>query len=334
MMNLETTYLGLDLPHPLIASASPLSKSLDGIRSLEDGGAAAIVLFSLFEEQLRQEQESFEHLTSVGAESCGESLGFFPEAVEYDRAPDDYLALVQAAVQAVDVPIIGSLNGTTLEAWTDYARQIEAAGAAALELNVYHLPTDLNTTGAAVESRYTEIVRAVCETVDIPVAVKLGPYFSAPGDLFGQLVQAGAAGLVLFNRFYQPDFNLEKMEVEPSLELSQSYEMRLPLLWIAVCFERIEASLAATTGVQSGMDAAKYLLAGADVVMTTSALLRNGPGYLGVMREQLEQWMDRRDFESVRQIKGAMSRRRVADPGSFERANYIRTLQSWKNPFL
>ncbi|MDX1569800.1 MAG: dihydroorotate dehydrogenase-like protein [Xanthomonadales bacterium] len=333
-MNLETTYLGLDLPHPLVASSSPISKSLDGIRRLEEGGAAAIVLFSLFEEQLRQEQESFDHLTSVGTESYGESLGFFPDAVEYDRAPDDYLELISNAVEAVDVPIIASLNGTTLEAWTDYAGQIEEAGAAALELNVYHLPTDLNTTGAAVESRYTEIVRAVCETVDIPVAVKLGPYFSAPGDLFGQLIDAGASGLVLFNRFYQPDFDLEKMEVEPSLELSQSYEMRLPLLWIAVCFGRIEASLAATTGVQTGVDAAKYILAGADAVMTTSSLLRNGPDHLRVICEQLEQWMDRRDFESVRQIKGSMSRQRVADPSTFERANYIRTLQSWKNPYL
>ena len=236
---------------------------------------------------------------------------------------------MRRAREACDVPIIASLNGTTRAGWIDFARELQQAGAHALELNIYYLPTDPSSSSAAVEQRYIDIVKAVVEVLDIPVAVKLGPYFSAFGEFAGRIVDAGASGLVLFNRFYQPDFNLDQLTVEPTLELSEPGETRLPLLWIAVLHGRIRASLAATTGVRTGQDAARYLLAGADVVMSTSETLRNGPERLGGIRDELLQWMERKGFESADQIRGSMSQQKVGDPEAFERANYIRTLQSW-----
>lgn len=332
-MDLRTCYLGLDLPHPVVASAGPLSSTIDGVRRLADAGAAAIVLCSLFEEQIRWESAAFEYLTAASAESFAESLTYFP-AVEGDRiGPDDYLELVRESAASAGVPIIGSLNGATDSGWIDYARQIQSAGAAAIELNIYHIPTDPDASARAVEERYLSIVRHVRSAVSIPVAVKVSPFFSAMGEMARRLVEAGADGLVLFNRFFEPDFDLETLSVAPTLELSSATEIRLPLLWIAVLHGRINASLAATRGVQSGAEVVKYLLAGADATMTTSALLRHGPARLRTLVGELTQWMEKREYESVRQMKGAMSRQNVADPGAFERANYLKVLGSYRSSY-
>jgi dihydroorotate dehydrogenase (fumarate) len=330
MPDLSTTYLGLPLQHPIVASAGPISQSLDGIRRLEDGGAAAIVLFSLFEEQIRLENAAIDRLMAVGADSSGEASSYFPPMGDFAAGPEAYLTIVRQARQAVRVPIIASLNGSTPDGWVDYARQLHDAGAHAIELNLFHIPADLHATGRDVEQRYEDVVRSVCSAVPIPVAVKTSPYFSALGEMARRFVQAGAQGLVLFNRFYQPDFDLERMEVTPSLELSAPTEIRLPLLWLAVLRGRLDASLAATTGVHSHIEAAKYLLAGADVVMTTSAVLKHGPGHFSVIRADLDRWMDSKGFASVAQIRGSMSQQHVADPTAFERANYIKILQSWR----
>ena len=332
-MDLRTRYLGLDLAHPIVASASPLSKSLDGIRRLEDAGAAAIVLFSLFEEQIHQENEAFDHLSEFGSESFAESLSYFPAVGQDPVGPDSYLELIRRAREAVAVPLIGSLNGMTDQGWTSFARLIAEAGAHAIELNVFSLPTDPAISARDVEQRTVDVVTAVRRTVAIPVAVKLSPFFSAPGELAARLVAAGADGLALFNRFYQPDFNLERLEVEPSLELSKPNEIRLPLLWIALLHGRVRVSLAATTGVDSATEVVKYLLAGADAVMTTSALLRHGVGHLRTLIAGLSEWLERHECDSVAQIRGSMSLRKVANPEAFERANYIRILQSYRSPY-
>lgn len=331
---LNTNYLGLPLSHPLVASASPLSHTLDGIRRLEDGGAAAIVLFSLFEEQIRHDNAALTYLLQNGSESFAESLSYFPDMSDYEVGPESYLDLIRRARETVDVPIIASLNGVTPSGWTDYARLMQQAGAQAIELNIFHIPADPNISSADVERRFVEIVQSVRSTVTIPVAVKLSPWFSAMGQMARRLVEAGADGLVLFNRFYQPDFDLDRMQVTPSLELSSPAEIRLPLLWIAILHGRIDASLAATTGVESVTEVVKYLLAGSDAVMTTSALLRHGPGYCRTLVTELQQWLDRRGYDSVRQIQGSMSQQHVKDPTAFERANYIRMLQSYQHPWL
>jgi dihydroorotate dehydrogenase (fumarate) len=323
----------LELAHPLVASASPLSQDLDGIKRLEDAGAAAVVMFSLFEEQIRQENAAFEYLTAVGTDSFAESLSYFPEVDAYEVGPEPYLELIRKATEATGIPIIGSLNGITSEGWIDYAARIEQAGASAIELNVYFVPADLHVSGREVEQRYLEVVRAVKAAVSIPVAMKLSPYFSALGEMAVRLVDAGADGLVLFNRFYQPDFDLDKLEVVPNLKLSDPNEIRLPLRWIAILCNRVRASLAATTGVHSVDEVVKYLLAGADAVMTTSALLKNGPEHMTTLVDGLTVWLDRRGYESVAQMKGAMSQRHVADPSAFERANYIKVLESFRNPY-
>jgi len=332
-VDLRTRYLGLDLAHPIVASASPLSKSLDGIRRLEDAGAAAIVLFSLFEEQIHQENEAFDHLSEFGSESFAESLSYFPAVGQDPVGPDSYLELIRRAREAVAVPLIGSLNGMTDQGWTSFASLIAEAGAHAIELNVFSLPTDPAISARDVEQRTVDVVTAVRRTVAIPVAVKLSPFFSAPGELAARLVAAGADGLALFNRFYQPDFNLERLEVEPSLELSKPSEIRLPLLWIALLHGRVRVSLAATTGVESATEVVKYLLAGADAVMTTSALLRHGVGHLRTLIAGLSEWLERHECDSVAQIRGSMSLRKVANPEAFERANYIRILQSYRSPY-
>jgi len=330
MPNLSTTYLGLSLPHPVVASAGPLSHDLDGIRRLEDGGAAAIVLFSLFEEQIRWENEALAILTAMGADSTGEASTYFPPIGDFAAGPEAYLGLLRRAREAVGVPVIASLNGTTSSGWVDYARLMHEAGASAIELNIFYVPADASATGREVEQRSVDIVSAVCRAVPIPVAVKLSPFFSAMGDMARRVVSAGASGLVLFNRFYQPDFDLERMEVTPSLELSSPSEIRLPLLWLGILHGRIQASLAATTGVHTHQEVAKYLLAGADAVMTTSALLKHGPGHVRTLVEGLASWLDRKNFSSVAEIKGSMSQRHVADPTAFERANYMKVLQSWR----
>jgi dihydroorotate dehydrogenase (fumarate) len=334
MADLRTKYMGLDLAHPVIASASPLTKDPAAFKRLEDANAAAVVMFSLFEEQLQWEQASLNHLTEVGTESFPEALSYFPAADAYRVGPDRYLELIRRATESVHIPIIASLNGVTNEGWIDYARQIQQAGAAALELNVYHIPSGLEESGRDVEQRYLDIVKAVKVAVTIPVALKLSPFFSAMADMARQLDAAGADALVLFNRFYQPDFDLETRQVVPDLDLSTPREIRLPLLWIAILYGKIRPSLAATTGVHTPLEIVKYVMAGADAVMTTSALLVNGIPYLGKLVAGLSEWMDAREYASVAQMKGSMSQQRVADPTAFQRANYIRILESYRNPYL
>ncbi|MFN8219537.1 MAG: dihydroorotate dehydrogenase-like protein [Fimbriimonadales bacterium] len=332
-MDLRTKYLGLRLNHPFVASASPLSKTLDGIKRLEDGGASAIVLFSLFEEQLRYENEAYDFLTRYGSDSSAEALSYFPAMSDYKVGPDAYLELIRKATEATHIPIIGSLNGVTDTGWTEYARDMQEAGAEAIELNVYSIPADLSLTGRDVEEMVLDVAKAVSSSVDIPVAMKLSPFFSAFGDMAKRVCDTGIAGLVLFNRFYQPDFDLDKLEVVPSLELSTSAEMRLPLLWIALLYGRLPVSLAATTGVHTGADAVKYVMAGADAVMATSALLQHGASHLRTMLDGMKEWMERQGYDSVEQMRGSMSQAKVADPNAFERANYLKTLQSYVPTF-
>jgi dihydroorotate dehydrogenase (fumarate) len=327
-MDLNTRYMGLELKNPLVASASPLNAALDNIRRLEDAGAAAIVLPSLFEEQIDAEMRQYETLTAAGLESSPEAQRYFPEFDE--PGPQQYLELVRRAVVAVDIPIIGSLNGTTDEGWTSYAKLIEDAGASALELNVYFIPTDLSLTGRDVEERYIEVLRAVRKTIDIPVAIKLGPYFSSMGQIAMAFAAAGADALVLFNRFYQPDIDLVELRLLNDLNLSRGSEIRLPLLWIAILSGRIDASLAASTGVEDSEQVIKYLLAGADVVMTTSALLRNGPQYIENLLAGTISWLSVRDIESVAEIRGLLSQRCIRNPDSFGRANYMKILQGYE----
>jgi len=324
MADLTTSYLGLPLAHPVVASAGPISHDLDGIRRLEDGGAAAIVLFSLFEEQILSENRALQHLSAAGAHTSAEADDYFPAAADLEVGPDAYLDLVHRARASVRVPVIASLNGATSEGWVDYACQLHEAGAHAIELNLFHIPADLRVTGREVEQQYEDVVNAVSGAVPIPIAVKLSPFFSATGEMAQRFVRAGARGLVLFNRFYQPDFDLATLEVAPTLELSSPSEIRLPLLWLAILHGRIDASLAATTGVHTPAEVAKYLLAGADVAMTTSSLLKHGPGHLRVLVDGLNEWMERKGFGSVAVIKGSMSQKHVADPTAFERANYVK----------
>lgn len=329
-MKLATRYLGLELAHPLVASASPLSRTLDGVKRLEDAGAAAIVVHSLFEEQIRREAAARERLMDAGSESYGEALSYFPD-LDVAVGPQHYLEHVRRCREATDVPIIASLNGASPEGWTGYAAQIEQAGAHALELNLYYLPADPGESGTEVERRYLQTVHRVREQVSLPLAVKVGPWFSSFGHLALQLELAGADGLVLFNRFYQPDFDIETLEVAPTLELSRPCEIRQGLFWLALLHGRVEGSLAATSGVAGPAEVAKYLLAGADVVMTASALLRAGPACLASLRQGLVEWMAARGYEDVAQVRGAMSQGRVADPAAFERANYLRVLESYRS---
>jgi dihydroorotate dehydrogenase (fumarate) len=329
-MDLTTTYMGLKLKNPLVASAGPLSQSVDKIRQMEDAGLSAVVLFSIFEEQLRQESAVLEHALTSGTESFAEALSYFPAHDDYRVGPDQYLDLLHRASQAVDIPVIGSLNGVTDEGWTDFARRIQDAGASGLELNIYYTPTSMEMAGREVEQRYLDVLKAVKSAVTIPVALKLSPFFSAMAHMAGQFDRAGADALVLFNRFYQPDFDLEELEVVPQLDLSTPYEIRLPLMWIAILHGRVKASLGATRGVHSAKEAVKYVLAGADVAMTTSSLLQNGIGHARTILDGIARWMEEHEYASVQQMKGSMSQRAVADPEAFERANYIKTLESYK----
>jgi len=333
-MDLTTTYMGMKLKHPIVASSSPLSGSVAGVKRLEDAGASAVVLFSLFEEQLKHDSAALEYLMNAGTESFAESLSYLPEIDDYTVGPDTYLDLLRRSSEAVDIPVIGSLNGITNTGWIEYAQLMQEAGARGVELNIYYIPADLTTSGREVEERYVEIVKAVKAAVTIPVAVKLSPFFSAIGSMAKALDEAGADALVLFNRFYQPDFDLDRLEVTPDLHLSTPDEIRLPLLWIAVLHGRLRASLGATRGVHTPVEIVKYLMAGADAVMTTSALLKNGVDYLTTLRDGLRTWMEMHRYVSVAQMKGSMSQRNVADPTAFERANYIKTLESYKSDYI
>lgn len=329
-MDLTTTYMGLTLPHPIVPSASPLSDSLDGIRRLEDAGAPAIVMFSLFEEQIEGESHILDHYLNFGVDSFAEALDYFPEMDDYRAGADDYLELIRDAKAAVDIPIIGSLNGMSTGGWTEYAKQIEEAGANGLELNIYYVPAELAVDGKEVEQRYVDVVEAVKRTVSIPVAVKVGPFFSAFANMALRLEVAGADALVLFNRFYQPDIDLETLEVVPNLVLSNSHELRLPLRWTAILYGHLSADIAVTSGVHSHIDVLKSLMAGANVTMVASELLRNGVGRISEMRADMLQWMEDHEYESVTQMRGSMSQRNVSVPDAFERANYMKMLQSWR----
>ena len=329
-MDLTTTYMGLSLKNPIVPSASPLSHTLEGMKRLEDAGASAIVMYSLFEEQIVHESKEFDHYMQYGTESFAESLSYFPEAEEYNLGPEEYIELIHKAKQALKIPIIGSLNGISAGGWTDYAKKIEEAGADALELNVYYIPTDARHTSEQVEQRYIDILKAVKGTVTIPVAMKLSPFFSSMANMAARLEAAGANGLVLFNRFYQPDIDLDALEVRPNVILSSPQAMRLPLRWIAVLYGRVRTSFAATSGVHSAQDVIKLLMAGADVTMMCSALLKHGPGHIRQVLEDVNQWMLDHEYVSVSQMKGSMSQKSVANPEAFERANYMRTLQSYR----
>jgi len=332
-MDLSTRYLGLDLAHPVVASASPLSRSLDGMKQLEDGGVSAIVMYSLFEEHIRHDNALFDHFLSQGANSFPEALDYFPTPEgSTEVGPDLYLDQVRLASQALDIPVIASLNGISDHGWIDYARLLEQAGAAGLELNIYYIPADLSLGGREVEERYLSIAALVKEAVTIPVAMKLNPYFSAPGDIAQRLDTIGIDGLVLFNRFYQPDLDIDRLKVAPTLNLSSPLEIRLPLRWLAILHKRINASLAASTGVESADEVVKYLLAGADAVMTTSALLRHGPSHAHALVGGLVEWLDEHGFEGVNQARGTLSQQAVSDPDAFERANYLQVLESYRYP--
>jgi len=327
---MTTDYLGLELAHPIVASASPLAGSVENILAMEDAGAAAVVMYSLFEEQLRQESNAIERLTSFGQESVGEALSYFPPTGSYRATSDRYMEVLRRARERTDIPVLASVNATSSEGWAGYATGLEQAGASALELNIFFVPADMHTTGAEVEARYIEAVRAVKAAVSIPVAVKVGAHFSAVGNMSQQLVAAGADGLVLFNRFYQPDFDIDALELTRTLDLSTAAEIRTGLLWLSVLYGKLGASLAATTGVDSYREIVKYLMAGADVVMTASGLLRHGIDHLTALRDGLIDWMDGRGYVSVDQLRGCMSLDRVGDPTAFERANYIRILEEFE----
>lgn len=328
-MDLSTRYLGLPLRSPLVASASPLNAVVGNLRQLEDGGAGAVVLPSIFEEQIEHEDELLEAMEGIGAHGHAEATSYFPPQSAYRLGPEPYLRLVERATDALDIPVIASLNAASPLGWSRYAQQLEAAGADALELNIYYVAADMDSYGRAVEQRYLDVLTSVRQTVRIPIAVKLSPYFSSMAHMATQLVEVGADGLVLFNRFYEPDIDLAKLQLTHDLQLSQPSEIRLPLLWISVLCGRVRASLAASTGVESSDEVIKYLLAGADVVMSTSALLRHGVGHMRVLRDGLVQWLQARGLDNLHRVRGSLSQSRVADPTAFERANYVRILQGY-----
>jgi dihydroorotate dehydrogenase (fumarate) len=331
-MKLNTSYLGLSLRSPLVASASPLWENVDNIRRAEEAGAGAVVLFSLYEEQIRREREAVDHYVSYGAESFAEAISYVPQPMQYHVGPDAYLDLIRRAKAAVSIPIIASLNGATVGGWTRYARRMQEAGADALELNVYYIPTDPALSGAQVEDTYGEILTAVKAAVSIPVAIKLSPYFSNMAAMARRLDELGTDGLVLFNRFYQPDIDLETLEVRPNVLLSTPQDLRLPLTWIGILYGRLRADMAASSGAHTGSDALKLLLCGATVVMMTSALLRHGPGHLRTVLDEMTGWMREREYESVDQLRGSVSQMHAEDPSAFERAQYMRALTTYVLP--
>lgn len=329
--DLATRYLGLPLRNPLVASASPITGELGTVRHIEDVGAAAVVLPSIFEEQIEREVRDYEQARGIALDGFPEIASFFPEPGFYKVDPHEYLDLIRRAVDAVEIPIIASLNGTTSEGWVNYAKLIEEAGAKAIELNIYFIPTDLGMTGRDVEQRYVEVVRAVCAAVAIPVAVKLHPYFSAVASFLTELARAGAEGFVLFNRFYQSNIDLARLRLRNNLRLSDPGEIRLPLLWIRMLAGRIDASLAASTGVESAEEIVKYLLVGADVVMTTSSLLRHGVDHLRVLLNDLNGWCAAREFDALSRFRGMLSQQKMQNPTGTDRAEYIRILQGYSD---
>lgn len=332
-VDLRTRYLGLELKNPIVAAASPMTSSIDRLQRLEDAGVAAVVLPSLFEEQIEHEEMATHNLMLSGTELSPEAHGFFPEMQSYKTGTDSYLTLIGEAKQALSVPVIPSLNGYTPGGWTHIAKQLEQAGADAIELNIYFLATDLEDTSIEIEKRYIDLVASVCSIVSIPVAVKVSPYFSAMANMAARLAGAGASGLVLFNRFVQPDILLDELEVAPHLVLSTSDELRLALRWIAILRGRVQASLAATGGAHTPEDVLKLLLAGADCVMVASSLLRQGPNHVAALVKSVEKWLTEREYVSVEQMKGSLSQQACPDPAAFERTNYMKALTSYSGEY-
>jgi dihydroorotate dehydrogenase (fumarate) len=329
-MNLTTKYLDLVLKNPIVASSSPLSHNVDSIRRLEDADAAAVVMYSLFEEQIGFDSYYVDYHLTQGIESYAESISYFPDMQSYNLGPDEYLNLIRRAKEAVNVPIIGSLNGASVGGWTDYAALIEEAGADALELNVYYVPANTNVTGIEVENLYVEILSAVRQVVTIPIAVKLSPFFSSMAHMAHRLAAYGADGFVLFNRFYQPDFDLENLEVKPRLVLSDSDDLRLPLRWVAILYGRLDVDFAITSGIHTSQDVIKGLMAGATVTMMASELLQRGVRRIGQVLNEVVVWLNEHEYESVTQMVGAMSQKHCAEPAAFERANYMKMLDSYR----
>lgn len=329
-MEITTTYLGMKLKSPIVCSAGPLVEKISNIREMEDAGAGAVVLYSMFEEQIENEELELYHHTSDHDESFAEATSYFTEPFQYKLGPDEYLEHIRKAKAAVDIPIIASLNGKSIGGWTGYAKKMEQAGADALELNIYLLPTDIHKSGNDVEKTYIEIVKTVKSNVKIPIAVKMHPFFSSTSWMANELSKAGADGLVLFNRFYQPDIDLENLEVVPNVILSTPMAMRLPLRWIAMLYGRINADLAATSGVYSAEDVLKMMMAGAKVTEMLSALLKFGIGHIADVTTNLKNWMEEKEYESIEQMRGSMSYMNVEDPSKFERANYMKVLNSYK----
>lgn len=329
-MDLTTTYLGLNLRSPLVVSASPLSEDVENFKRMEDAGAAAVVMHSLFEEQLRSDRYELDHHLTQGTESYPEALTYFPEPGHFRIGPEEYLKHISKAKERVKIPIIASLNGSSVGGWTDYSQQIQQAGADALELNIYYVPTDMELTSTQIEQTYIDILSAVKTAVTIPVAVKLSPFFTNMANMAKRLDDAGADALVLFNRFYQPDINLKTLKVEPNVLLSTPQAMRLPLRWIAILYGQINANLAATSGIHKGEDVLKMLMAGASVTMLCSVLLRHGIDHIRIIEREMRQWMQEHEYESVQQMQGSMSQKNCPDPTAFERSQYTRAIQSYK----
>jgi dihydroorotate dehydrogenase (fumarate) len=330
-MDLSTSYMGISLKNPLVLAASPISEKIDRVKKAEDLGVAAVVMYSLFEEQINHEINEIDHFLSHGSESFAEALNYFPEPEEFKNLhAEEYLAQISNLKKSVNIPIIGSLNGVSPGGWMNYAKKIEEAGANALELNIYYVATDPEMDAEKVEQLYVENLKTVKKAVKIPVAIKLSPYFSAFANMAIKLDNAGADALVLFNRFYQPDIDLSNLEVTPNLQLSRPYEMRLPLRWIAILYGKIKASIAATSGIHSAEDVIKMIMVGADVTMMASILLANGVEKLGDITKNLQQWIIDNEYESIEQMKGSMSYKAISEPAAYERANYIKTLQSFK----
>ena len=329
MADLSTTYLGLQLKNPLVASASPLSEKVDTLKRMEESGISAVVMYSLFEEQIIHESLELDHYLSYGTETYAEALTYLPNIGRYSIGPESYIEHVRRVKQAVSIPVIGSLNGVSSGGWIDYAKKIEEAGADALELNIYYLATDPDLPASELEDNYIDLISDIRARINIPIAIKLSPFFTSLPHLARRLVNAGANGLVLFNRFYQPDFDLEELEVVPNLELSTSHELRLPLRWIALLYGQIDADFGLTTGVHTPSDMLKGIMAGASVTMAASALLRNGVGYATTLLEGFQAWMEEHEYESVRQMKGSLSARAVAKPFALKRTNYMKELSSF-----
>jgi dihydroorotate dehydrogenase (fumarate) len=320
----------MKLKNPIVASASPLSRSMDSMRRLEDAGASAIVMHSLFEEQVTNEAESLDFYKTYGTESYAEALTYFPDTGDYQFAPEEYLEIVAKAANKLEIPIIASLNGITPGGWISYAKKMAEAGASALELNVYYIPTNGAMTGVDVENRYIEMLKQVHGSVKIPVAVKMSPFFSSIPNIAQRLVSEGADGLVLFNRFYQPDIDLEELDVKPGVGLSDSYANRLPMRWIGILYGKLKTSLAATSGIHTAEDVLKLTMVGADVTMMCSALLMHGPEHIGKVLKDVEHWMKEHEYESIEQMKGSLSHKSIAEPSAYERANYMKALNRYK----